>query len=729
MTTESPALSAGPVADSSTTSTPFNSSSISSKQEQAPVPDRATKPAVIPRTSDRPGYPTSGSETRISSQMTPSPSLRLAFDDPQKQSRADEYHIGGRISPFSTPPRSDFNLEANSGYQLSPCRVSHTSAQASKVVLPSQAEYGTAGRIGQIGPQHSSAIVSLSNPRPDASRRTTTGQRPALPPRPISTPRSPAVLLQHTRSSSPIRASNSSERALESHQPTSNLPVAEQQTYPSSTKASRRSPSLAPPRQVSKRVLASTYTANRPLSASSLKTDPAHLESNQALAVASYSPDISVPKNGLSTAEPPDGSCSNRRPPYAQIGRQTIPANYDSKLFDICNGNVCSAGQLVRVWEILSGKLVLSLALGEREVKATAIAFKPGPNTDEEGSCLWVGTNYGDLYEIDIRIHEVVSRRLNIHSGREIVRIHRYQNLMWTLDEDGSLYIWPPSDDGLPSLQSKPVSRKLPRGYTFSIVIEGVLWVAFGKELQIFRPLIDEVGDFKPTQQPHSGKDVGEIISGAVVGQNLDKVYFSHSDGKISSYSVADHTSLDMVNASVYKINCLVGAGAYLWAGYNTGKISVYDTQSQPWKVVKEWSAHDGPVTGLSVDQTGFWMSGSLRVGSISLDNTIKLWDGLLEEDWLGTFSSQCDKNKGWLTRYTESEMQRNDASWCNFREIEAVVMTWNAGASTPASLRYDEQESNMLRLLLPPGKAPDLLIFGFQELVDLEDKRLTASQ
>lgn len=54
--------------------------------------------------------------------------------------------------------------------------------------------------------------------------------------------------------------------------------------------------------------------------------------------------------------------------------------------------------------------------------------------------------------------------------------------------------------------------------------------------------------------------------------------------------------------------------------------------------------------------------------------------------------------------------------------------MTWNAGASTPASLRYGGDDSNTLRLILPTGKAPDLLIFGFQELVDLEDKKLTAS-
>lgn len=72
--------------------------------------------------------------------------------------------------------------------------------------------------------------------------------------------------------------------------------------------------------------------------------------------------------------------------------------------------------------------------------------------------------------------------------------------------------------------------------------------------------------------------------------------------------------------------------------------------------------------------------------------------------------------------------MQDNDTSWCSFREIEAVVMTWNAGATTPARLRYEEQEPNILRMLLRPGEAPDLLVFGFQELVDLEDKRLTAS-
>lgn len=72
--------------------------------------------------------------------------------------------------------------------------------------------------------------------------------------------------------------------------------------------------------------------------------------------------------------------------------------------------------------------------------------------------------------------------------------------------------------------------------------------------------------------------------------------------------------------------------------------------------------------------------------------------------------------------------MQEHDTGYCAFREIKAVVMTWNAGASTPASIRCDEKDTNFLREALHTEASPDLLVFGFQELVDLDDKKLTAS-
>lgn len=71
--------------------------------------------------------------------------------------------------------------------------------------------------------------------------------------------------------------------------------------------------------------------------------------------------------------------------------------------------------------------------------------------------------------------------------------------------------------------------------------------------------------------------------------------------------------------------------------------------------------------------------------------------------------------------------MQQRDTDYCDFREMTARVMTWNAGASKPTSLRHNEQDQNFFRELLQPEDPPDIFVFGFQELVDLEDKKITA--
>ena len=71
--------------------------------------------------------------------------------------------------------------------------------------------------------------------------------------------------------------------------------------------------------------------------------------------------------------------------------------------------------------------------------------------------------------------------------------------------------------------------------------------------------------------------------------------------------------------------------------------------------------------------------------------------------------------------------MQAHDVDYCTFNEIKAVVMTWNAGASTPYDLRHDKRKLDIFRNIIQTKSPPDILVFGFQELVDLEDKKLTA--
>ena len=69
--------------------------------------------------------------------------------------------------------------------------------------------------------------------------------------------------------------------------------------------------------------------------------------------------------------------------------------------------------------------------------------------------------------------------------------------------------------------------------------------------------------------------------------------------------------------------------------------------------------------------------------------------------------------------------MEARNAEYCTFREIRACILTWNAGASSPGSIRNSEFIENAIH----PEKPPEILIFGFQELVDLENKTITASE
>ena len=342
-------------------------------------------------------------------------------------------------------------------------------------------------------------------------------------------------------------------------------------------------------------------------------------------------------ENGLlSKSEYPDGSRTNRRPPRPQAGIPHIETKYETRLFDISGNYVCSTGYLTRAWDLNSGRVILDMSHGERETKVTAIAFKPGATSEEEGMRIWLGSNHGDIQEVDLESGEVVYTKQAAHSRRDILRIHRHQNSMWSLDDEGKLHVWPPDEKGLPNLHNVPLSHRIAKGHSFSIVIKDQLWLATGKDIRIYKPGVGEEDPFNVTQFSLTYPGAGEITSGAIISNQLERVYFGHTDGKVTMYSTLDYSFLGVVNVSVYKISSLAGAGNYLWAGYNTGMIYVYDTAMQPWDVKKDWQAHDGPVATILVDRSSVWRLGRLQVASIGLDNAIRMWDGLLAEDWLG---------------------------------------------------------------------------------------------
>ncbi|GAB7342794.1 hypothetical protein MBLNU457_g0929t2 [Dothideomycetes sp. NU457] len=404
----------------------------------------------------------------------------------------------------------------------------------------------------------------------------------------------------------------------------------------------------------------------------------------------------------------PDASRANRRKPHFRQRPYEIATEYDTKLCAVCGDYVCTTGYVTRVWNIRTGELLVSLGHGE-SVKVTAIAWKPASDVSEEGKRLWLGTSFGDMLELDIPSKQVVDKRSNAHARAEIIRIYRYASQLWSLDDSGRLQVWRPGPDGTSSLSGSYNTFSVPRGHTASVTVGECLWIATGKDIHVFNPCAGSDGSFRVLPRPLSQDTAGDITSATTISGRPNEVYFGHSDGKVSVYDKSTYKCLGVHNVSTYKMSTIAGVGGYLWAGYNNGMAYVYDTSTPSWLVKKDWKAHNNTIASLVVDQSSVWKSGRLQVITLGTDNKIAIWDGMLQQDWL------------------EARMQERDEDYCTFQEITAAVVTWNAGASKPNYLRNDSRDNVFLRDFLTSQRPPDILVFGFQELVDLEDKKQTA--
>ncbi|KAK4185015.1 putative synaptojanin [Podospora australis] len=647
-----------------------------------PIPppiNRAEKPAMgVARFTlfDKPSQPSQPSSQPIEIKKRPSP----------------------KVSPFNSPPSSRGTPDDEDTPPMLPARP-----------RPQQHQPPPPPSSSQQGLQRSKTFHVASEPPPlhhsIANKRQGRGEpltpqitgeaRPALPVRPQS-------IIDSVRAANSISAPP--PRPPRPGVVTNSAAVAQQKRIASTPAAIQPPPSI--PRLNGRSMTVAdrmpTRVANdfRPPPPTPVETRPAD---NQLARV-----DPAQTTNAY-----PDTSRTNRSKPYFSKGLHEIHTKYDSRIFDVCGTYVCTTGSYTRAWSVMDGELVMSLAMSEG-MKGSSVIFKPGESVDDEGKRIWIGTNNGELLEADVRSQSIVVNRPNAHGRYEIIKIYRHFNELWTLDESGTLHVWGPGPDGsnLPNLAYAPTQTfRLPKGHMFSMVVGDELWHATGKEIRVFLPTLDGRTQFQVLIRPLSQESAGEVTSGTTIASEPDKVYFGHSDGKVSIYSRSNYACLGIINISQYKINSLAGVGRYLWAGYNTGKISVYDMGQTPWAVKKDWQAHENPVVKLIADQSSFYTLNRYQVVSLGADNMLRTWDGLLQDDWL------------------ESKMMKKDVNYCQFEKIKALILTWNAGASTPNSLNYSADDKIFFEKLLRNSDSPDILVFGFQELVDLEDKTATAKR
>lgn len=332
----------------------------------------------------------------------------------------------------------------------------------------------------------------------------------------------------------------------------------------------------------------------------------------------------------------PDASNTNRRPPYFKQGVRDISAKYDTRIMDVCGEYVCTSGLMTRVWSLITGEVIMSIVHSEG-VKILSVAFKPAAVVEDEGKRLWLGNNAGELIEVDVATSSLVTSKANAHTRRDIIKIYRHLNEMWTLDDGGTLHLWAPNNAGEPTLSNPHQSFRVPKGHTFSMVVVDELWHATGKELRVFVPTVDMATQFQVLARPLTQPNTGDITSGTVIKSQPENVYFGHADGKVTIYSRRDYSCLGIVNISVYKVTSLAGVNGRLWAGFTTGMVYVYDVAASPWSVKKEWQAHhNGLVVKMIADSSSCWSLDREQVISLGLDNVLRVWDGTMQDDWIG---------------------------------------------------------------------------------------------
>lgn len=462
----------------------------------------------------------------------------------------------------------------------------------------------------------------------------------------------------------------------------------------------------------------------------------------------------------------PDTSHANRRAPKFNPDCCTS-AKQTFQCFAVCGHTVVTGSgdkvKVYRVGESASGVGEKLCTVGEhlsKEVKLTALEFRP-PNhgialssamtgrrahgeTADEGRYLWCGTKDGHIWELDIAEAQVVYSRQNVHSD-PIQLLKRVGNKMLSLDEGGKISIWLPSSDPDPAiaglrLSNQPITQRIAieKG-SHACIVGQQLWVASGPSAQrnakdyagskgprirVYNPFADD----KPFNAlskaisipPDMAEGVGIVTGGTVIPSRPNYVYFGHDSGHVSIWSRQTYECVGVRKLGPHGLTAVAGVVKYLWVATRSGTISVFDTETAPWRALKIWTAHKEPITAIKVDEHGIEKVGRLQVASGGLDAAVHLWDGTLSYDWI------------------QGEKGKREHEFCTYRSIKTLHVTYNMDAASPGDLETSAENmevfGSMLRNACQVGsdslaadRPPDIIVFGFQELIDLESKKLTA--
>ncbi|WRT68300.1 uncharacterized protein IL334_005276 [Kwoniella shivajii] len=420
----------------------------------------------------------------------------------------------------------------------------------------------------------------------------------------------------------------------------------------------------------------------------------------------------------------PDSTEANRRPPNFKPDLRIRDCHHVSA-FAMFGRYVCTGSHHVRIYDTqLSEQPIFIIDLKEvglehkKDPRVTTMCFRPGATLAEEGRYLWCGTKDGHLWELDISTGAITSTKASAHNF-PVSHLFRHRNNLISIDESGKMLVYEIADvEG----KSPTLSRtlRIAEKFTFAKMICGKLWTSSGPAsrsttsastsrgptVRIYDPCSD--GNMPPAKVAFTTEWTGAVTSATLIPMKGDTIYLGHEGGFISLWDAKELNCIQVLKISTTDILSLEGVGERLWAGNRKGQISVYDVSRKPWLTINQWTGHlDAPVQSLVVDPYSIEHLGRYTCWSFARD-CIRAWDGLLSVDWI------------------DKQLLIRQADYCSFREIKLLVCSWNIDSVKPADLTGPEN-SKWLEECLRSVDSPDIIVFGFQEVIPLTDKKITA--
>lgn len=431
--------------------------------------------------------------------------------------------------------------------------------------------------------------------------------------------------------------------------------------------------------------------------------------------------------------EHPDGSQANRRPPQFTPDIK-IQAAHSITAFTVYGRFVVCAHHHVKVYDTQMPESPIldfdpkhmGLDSKVKEPRVTSLCFRPSTNDVHEGRFLWCGNRDGHIWELDIRTGEITATHPGVHSAA-VTHIMRSGRNMVTLDEFGKLNVWevrpsdgPEDEGGVKIIRNLRCTEKP----TFVKIIRGQLWAATapavrsttnsatarGPTVRVWD--IAYPGTAPPPLMALTSEWTGSATSATVMPLDPSITYIGHEGGFVSLWTIAEGQlqCVRVLKVSSTDILSLEGVGERLWAGNRRGEIHAWKLDEMPWATTNIWNAHgDQPVHTLTVDPYSIEATRRFMAWSCSRDG-LHAWDGLLAVDWI------------------DNQLVTRQPQYCEFREVRILVCTWNIDSAKPSDL-VGGTNANFLPELLSSVESPDIIVFGFQEVIPLTDKKLTASE